>query len=145
MTTRLILAAIAGSAVQFLLGWLVYGLLLMNFMSSQSVHYEGLMKDMNNGSFIIFIYLSGLAMSFLLTYVFQRWGKFDTLLKGLTAGMFFGLFMALTYDLSSYAMMNLFSASAMIVDILVSSVLTGIVGGSIAFVLGFRSKAAPVQ
>ena len=93
MTKKLILAALAGSVAQFLLGWLVYGLLLANFISTQTVHYEGLMKDMNTGSFMILVFIAGLVMSFLISYIFQRWGKLDTFLKGLNGGLFFGFFM----------------------------------------------------
>ncbi len=82
MTKKLILATIAGSVVQFLLGWLIYGLLLANFMNSQTTHYEGLMKDMNTGSFIILIFISGLVMSFLIAFIFQRWAKSEKFLNG---------------------------------------------------------------
>ncbi|MCX6244837.1 MAG: hypothetical protein NTU98_09045 [Bacteroidetes bacterium] len=142
MTKKLILATLAGSVTQFVLGWLIYGLLLGSFMSSHSNHYEGLMKDMTTGSFMLLIFVSGLGMSFLLSFIFQRWAKFDTVLKGLTAGMLFGFFVALSYDISSFAMMNLFSKRAMLADILANTIIMGIVGAVIALVLGFRSKSA---
>lgn len=146
MTKKLILATLAGSVVQFLLGWLIYGLLLANFMNSHMTHkYEGLMKDMNSGSFIILIFISGLLMSFLIAFIFQRWAKFDKFFMGLTAGMLIGLFFALTYDVSGYAMMNMFSVTVIIVDVIVATIITGIVGGVIAWVLGFKSKMAPAQ
>jgi hypothetical protein len=145
MTKKLILATIAGSVVQFLLGWLIYGLLLANFMNSQTTHYEGLMKDMSTGSFIVLIFISGLVMSFLIAFIFQRWAKFEKFLMGLTGGMLLGFFMALSYNLSSLAMENLLSISAMIVDVIVSSVVMGIVGAVIAWILGFKSKTVPAQ
>ncbi len=145
MIKKLLLAALAGAIVQFLLGWLVYGLLLMNFMSSQSTHYEGLMKEMNGASFIILIFISGLAMSFLLAYIFQRWAKIGTFLSGLTGGMIFGFFVSLSFDLSSYSMMNLMSVNAIIVDVIVATILTGIVGGVIAWILGMKSKTVVAQ
>jgi len=145
MIKKLILATLAGSVVQFLLGWLIYGLLLANFMNSHTTHYEGLTKDMNTGSFMILVFCSQLVMSFLLAYIFQRWAKFEKFLSGLTAGLFFGFFMALSYDLSSFAMMNLFSKRFMVVDIIVSTVIMGIVGAVIAWILGYKSKAAPAQ
>jgi hypothetical protein len=143
MMKKLLLAAVAGSVVQFLLGWLVYGLLLAGFMSSQTTHYDGLMRDMNSGSFILLIYISGLAMSFFIAFIFQRWAKFEKFFMGLTAGMVLGFFMSLSYDLSSYAMMNLISLSGMIVDIITATVLTGILGAVIAWVLGMGKAATP--
>ena len=137
---KLVIAAIAGSVVQFLLGWLVYGLLLANFMDSQTTHYDGLIKDMDTGSFMILVYLAGLAMSFLLAFIFQRWAKFESILKGLTGGMILGFFIALSYDLNSFSMMNLISVNAMIVDVIAYTVIIGIVGAIIAWILGYKSK-----
>jgi uncharacterized membrane protein len=145
MTKKLILATLAGSVVQFLLGWLIYGLLLANFMNSHTTHYEGLTKDMNTGSFMILIFMSGLVMSFLITFIFQRWAKFEKLLTGLTGGMLLGFFLALSYDLYFLASMNMFSVSAMIVDVIANTIVVGIVGAVIAWVLGFKVKAVPAQ
>jgi len=142
---KLILAAIAGSVIQFMLGWLIYGLLLANFMNSQTTHYDGLIKDMNTGSFMIIVYLAGLAMSFLLAFIFQRWAKFESLLKGLTGGMILGFFIALSYDLNSFSMMNLISVNAMIVDVIAYTVIIGIVGAIIAWVLGYKSEKVPAK
>ena len=145
MIKKLILATLAGSVVQFLLGWLIYGLLLANFMNSHTTHYEGLMKDMNTGSFIILIFISGLVMSFLIAFIFQRWGKIEKFFMGLTSGMILGFFIALSYDLSTLAMENLFSKRAMIVDVIANTIVVGIVGAVIAWVLGFKSKDVPAQ
>ena len=145
MTKKLIFATLAGSITQFVLGWLIYGLLLGSFMSSHSNHYEGLMKDMTTGSFMLLIFVSGLGMSFLLAFIFQRWAKFEKLFQGLTAGMLFGFFVALSYDISSFAMMNLLSKRAMLADIIANTIILGIVGAVIAWVLGFKSKSTPAQ
>jgi len=142
---KLILAAFAGSVVQFLLGWLIYGILLANFMDSQTTHYDGLIKDMNTGSFMILVYLAGLAMSFLLAFIFQRWAKFESIVKGLTGGMILGFFIALSYDLNSFSMMNLISVNAMIVDVIAYALIIGIVGAIVAWILGYKSKEVPAK
>jgi len=141
MNKKLIIAALVGSVVQYLLGWLIFGLLLANFMDSHTTHYEGLMKDMSTPSFMILIFISGLVMSLLIAFIFQRWAKFEKFFMGLTAGMLIGFFMALSFDLSSLAMMNMISISALIADVIASTIVTGIVGAVIAWVLGFKSKA----
>jgi len=138
MITRLILAALAGSVTQFLLGWLVYGFLLANFMSSQTTHYEGLMKDMGTGSFFILVYLSGLVMSFLLAFIFQRWAKFDRFVQGLCGGLLFGFLYSLSADLYSISMMNLLTVNAMLVDVVAGTCTFGILGGVITCVLGYK-------
>jgi len=145
MTKKLIIATIAGSILQFLLGWLIYGLLLANFMSCNTNHFDGLMKDMNTGSFMILIFISGLVMSFLIAYIFQRWAKFETFNKGIIGGMVLGFFLALSYDLYFFASMNLMSFQAMVVDIITNTVVMGIIGGVIGWILGFKSKPVPAQ
>ena len=45
MDKKIITAAIVGAIVSFLLGWLIYGFLLMDYYTEYSVRYEGLMKD----------------------------------------------------------------------------------------------------
>ena len=145
MIKKLIIATLAGAILQFFLGWLIYGILLANFMDSHTTHYEGLMKDMSTGSFMILIFVSGLVMSFLIAYIFQRWAKFEKLLTGLTAGMFLGFFLALSYDLYFLASMNLISISALIVDVVANTVVVGILGAVIAWILGFKSKTVPAQ
>jgi hypothetical protein len=141
MVKRIILAALAGSVVQFLLGFLIYGLLLAKFMESCSVHYEGLMKDMSGPSFMILMFLSGLVMDLLFAIIFQRWAKFDTFAKGMGGGMIIGFFFALSFDLGTYAMMNLMSATGLVVDVICATILNGIVGGVIGWVLGMGKKA----
>jgi hypothetical protein len=142
MNKKLVIAALAGAILQFFLGWIVYGILLAGFMESNTTHYEGLMKDMSGPGFMIGIFLSGLVMSFLVAYIFQRWAKFETFMKGLSAGAFFGFFLALTYDLYFYSSMNLFTLGGTIVDIILSTIMTAILGGVIAWILGYKSQGA---
>jgi len=145
MTKRLILAALSGSIVQFLLGWLIYGLLLANFMSTQMTHFEGLMKDMNTWTFMLLTFFSGLAMSFLIAFIFQRWAKFDRFVKGMTAGMIFGGLVTLSFDLYSLGAMNMMTVAAAVVDVITSIITTGIVGGVIACVLGYKLEKKAEQ
>ncbi len=141
MNTKLILSTLAGTVVSYLLGWLIYGVLLASFMTNNTVHYDGLIKPMD-GSFMILVLLSNLVLVFLVAFIFQRWGKFEKWLQGLTAGMFLGFCIALWYDLYLIASMNLFNFSSMIVDVIANTVLVGITGAVVAWVLGYKSKTA---
>ncbi len=145
MIKKLIYASLVGAVVQFVLGWVVFGLLLSKFMSSQSIQYDGLMKDMSSPAFMILVFISGLVMSFFIAFIFQRWAKFGTFLKGLYGGMFIGFFIGLAYDISSYAMLNMMSVTGLIVDVICSCILTGILGAVIAWILGFKTKVVPAQ
>ncbi len=139
MNAKFFLSAIAGAITNFLLGWLVYGILLKGFAEANMTQYPGLMPEMPN---IFLILLSTLFMAFLIAFIFQRWAGYSTFMNGLYGGMIIGFFIGASMDLSMFAMMNLFTPLYMIVDILVATVLTGIMGGVIAAILGIRKKEA---
>ena len=141
MKLRLIYATLAGGVLSFLLGWLVFGLILMSFYTNNSIHYEGLMKPEPN---LILIFLSCLVMSFFMAYVFDSWAWFKTFTKGLYGGFFIGIFIGLTCDLSFLAMMNLYSVKVMVLDVLVTGLMNAIIGGVIAWILGFEKKPTQV-
>jgi len=139
MNLKVVYATLAGGVLSFLLGWLVYGQLLMSFYTNNSVHYEGLMKAEPN---LILIFLSCLVMSFFMAFVFDSWAGFRTLTKGIYGGLYIGLLIGLGYDLSSHAMMNLFSVKVMLVDVIVSGIMNAIIGGLIGWILGMGQKPA---
>ena len=144
MIKKLPLATIAGAVAQFLLGWLVYGIILAKFMETNTNHFEGLMKDMNSGSFMVLIFCSGLVMSFMIAAIFQRWAKIKTFFNGFIGGLWLGFLLSLSYDLYFLAAMNLMSVGGTIVDIITSSITTGIVGGIIGWILGMGKKQVVV-
>ena len=66
-------AWIAGSAVLFLLGYLIYGILLADFMKNHSGSATGVMKDPKE--FMIWlIAVANVVYGFLLTYIFGKTG-----------------------------------------------------------------------
>jgi len=137
MNTKIILAAIAGSILYFLLGWLIYGFLLMDFFVENTKFYEGLMYEMPN--FLLY-FLANLSLSYLIAFIFQKWANIKTISKGFSAGFFIGLFLSISIDLMFYASMDLYTPTGVVVDIIVNSVIIGVAGGSIGWILGFEKK-----
>jgi hypothetical protein len=73
MDTRTLLAALVGGVVAFLLGWLIFGMLLMGWMEAHMLSYPGLMKteeEMN----LALMFLSNLCLALLLAWSFGRMG-----------------------------------------------------------------------
>ncbi len=137
MNTRIILAALAGAVSYFLLGWLVYGILLMGYYEAHTTQYAGLMKEMPN---LFLIFLSNLVMAFLMAVIFGMWANFKTFVKGMTGGMVISFLTTLSFDLYFLAAYNLFSGAVTVVDIIVSTIMGGIIGGIIGWILGIGSK-----
>ncbi|MDZ7742245.1 MAG: hypothetical protein U5Q03_10945 [Bacteroidota bacterium] len=69
----------------FLLSWLVYGILLMDFYEMNSSQYEGLMKEMPD---MLLMALGGVVWAFFIVYVFQIIGNIRTAGKALLQGLY---------------------------------------------------------
>jgi len=137
MNTKIILAAIAGSILYFLLGWLIYGFLLMDFFVENTTYYEGLMYEMPN---LLLYFLANLSLSYLIAFIFQKWAGIKTISRGFSAGFLIGIFLSIFIDLMYYASMDLYTPTAVVVDIIANSVIIALVGGCIGWILGFDKK-----
>jgi hypothetical protein len=138
MTTKTILATLAGAVFNFLGGWVLFGILLIDFYMSNTSTYEGLMKgEMPD---LVMIFISGIFSAYLIVYLLKRIGKENTFAAGFKHGLVVYFCIAAATDLSMYAFYNLMNMTATIVDILVQSVFGGVNGGIIALVLGSGKK-----
>jgi hypothetical protein len=142
MNTKTLLAALGGAVASFLLGWLVYGILLMKTMEAHTIQYEGLMKTDMSATGMIGIFLSNFAMSWLLAYIFSKWSNTTTFSGGFMNGMLIALPILLTYNIGFATWFNLFSETWLVIDTIVSTLFWGVVGGVIAMILGMGKKAA---
>ena len=115
MNGKSILAVALGTIVNFLLGWIIYGMLLLDFMEAQLIQYEGLMNEESAGMMMAYV-VSSLAMALLITYVLQRGTV--TARKGAAVGAVTGLLIAISYDVMFYFGWNLASGIYYIVDAL---------------------------
>ena len=137
MNTKLLLATLAGGILFFLLGWVVFGMLLMNFYEANTTVYEGLNKEMPD---LLLLFLGNLSMAFLLSWIFQKWANINTMVDGLSGGLLFGFLYALSIDLMFYSMMNLFTPILLFVDVIVNTLMLGVIGACIGLILGMGKK-----
>lgn len=135
MNTKVLLAALVGAVVAFLLGWVIFGMSLMGYYEAHMIRYEGLMKaegEMN----LVLMFCSNLCLSLVLTYAAHRMGVND-IRGGLMTGAVLGFLFFLSVDLGFMAMMNMFADTTMvIVDVLANTVWTAGIGATIGFMLG---------
>ena len=137
MKTKFILAGLTGGVFNFFLGWLVYGIVMMSFFESNTLHYDGLMKEMPVMWLLI---LSCLSTAFFLAFIFDRWAHISTVKGGLVGGLIIGLFIGVMYDLSFMSMWNLYNVKAVIADILLAGIVYSATGGVIGGVLTSGKK-----
>ena len=109
----------------------------MDFFVENTKYYEGLMYEMPN---LLLYFLANLSMSYLIAFIFQKWANIKSISKGFSAGFFIGLFLSISIDLMFYAGMDLYTPTLVVVDVIANSVIIGLVGGSIGWILGFEKK-----
>jgi len=121
---KILRGTIFGGITFFFLGWVVYGMILMDFMAANS-------NECANRPDVEMIWwamiLSNLVLGLLVTLVL-KWSGASSIADGVKTGALFGFLLSLTMDLMMYSMTTMYNMSAMIVDILVMTVLLAIVG-----------------
>lgn len=129
------MATLAGFVVYFMLGFILYGVLLMDFYSSHTGTATGVMRidaDMQWWALIA----GNVVQAYLLVYIFGNWANITTFGGGLNAGAIIGFIMSLGISLNMYGTTNISDLTSTLVDPVVMSVMLGITGGVIGWVLG---------
>src|SRR5215813_3274242 len=139
MNTRVLVATVAGGAALFLLGFLVYGLLLDSWMKSHMVKHDGLIIDPPN---FVTLVLANLVWAFFVALIFDRWASISTFAGGVVGGAMITFLMGLYFDLMSVSFMNVFSSFLPVaVDVIAFTIIGAISGGVIGAVLGMMNKS----
>jgi hypothetical protein len=136
-TNKILFGGIAGGVSFFLLGWLVYGILLMNFTKAN--YNQCSMRPMEEMIWWAMI-LSNLAFGFLLSVV-CGWSNTTRFIDGAKMGAVLGLLLGLSIDLSFYSMSTMYSnLTAILVDIIAYTFMTAVAGAVVAWVMGMGKK-----
>lgn len=144
MNIRILVATLAGAIVFFFGGWLIFGLLLANYMKANTVQYAGLMKEPMPD--MIPLALANLALAWLFAFVFDYWAGIRTFVSGLKGGALITLPVVLWIDLQFLAFMNLYTGIApLVIDVIAATVLGAIAGGVIGLVLGKLSDKPELE
>lgn len=133
MNTQILKGTVFGGIANFFLGWLIYGMLLMDFMKSNSNQCASRPEmEMIWWAMI----LSCLVYALFLTLFLKGSGS-STWLDGLKTGALFGCLFAVTVDLSFYSMTTMFNSfTPILVDAIASTVMAAIVGTVIVLLWG---------
>jgi hypothetical protein len=143
MNAKVLLAALAGGVAAFLLGWLVFGILLdpwyRSIMTPEALAAMRTPEEMQMWGIV----LSNLVYGLLLALIFNRWANISTFRSGAIAGAVICFLVALSFDLSFVAFMKMWTNNlVLLVDPIANAVLGAIIGGVIGWVLGYGRQAA---
>ena len=139
MNNKTILGGIVAGVLYFGLGYVVWGMLLVNFMAENAGTATGVMKaetDMIWWALIVGNLFSGFALS----YVLNKAGA-NSLGAGITVGATIGLLWAAGFDFTMLGVSNLMTTKGALVDIAASTVVSAVVGGITCLVLGMSKKS----
>ncbi|MBE0673940.1 MAG: hypothetical protein IH591_04705 [Bacteroidales bacterium] len=122
---KILRGTVFGGIAYFLLGWLVWGILLMDFFSANMNQCA----SRTDGPMVWWaIILSNLVFALLLTLILH-WARAKSIIDGLKFGALFGLLFGSGIAFSYWSMSTMYlNAGAMVVDIMVSTVVMAIVG-----------------
>ena len=133
---NLLIGGIAGAIVFFLLGWLIYGILLMDFMTAHPGAAGNIGKAEPDFKYLI---IGNIAMGFLIAYVLLRAGV-KSFGNGFLTGAIMGLLFAVSVDCTVYATSTAISKTVMAADAAASTAMWAITGGIIGVLIGLFTK-----
>ena len=121
-----IVGGIVGGIVDFLLGWLFWGILFADFFPPTDE------SKMN----MLFIFLGCMTFGFFISYIFSKWAHIATAVTGASAGAVIALFMSLFHNFFYYGNNLTPDYKVLIMDVALTAVCGAIVGSIIGFVNG---------
>lgn len=137
MNTKTIVAVALGAITYFILGFLIYGLLLMDFMQANTTEYAGLMKD--ESQMMMGYVFGSILFAMLLTYILQKTTVRNARNGLITAGVV-SLLIGANIDLMFYFGMNMYTPAFVITDIIAYAVMGSLTGWVIGWSL-YRGTA----
>ncbi|MGC6431010.1 MAG: DUF1761 family protein [Jejuia sp.] len=125
-TKNFLVSGIVGGIVDYLLGWLFYGILFANVFPQPE----------ESGSTLIYIFLGCMTFGLFMSYIYNHWAQIATAATGAKAGAIIGLFMGLFYNFFNMAMVPGMELHLAAIDVGISIVMTTIVGAVIGAING---------
>lgn len=137
MNTKTIVAGLLAGVVSFVLGWLLYGMALVEPMQNMAGSATGVMKsDSEMMGSMAFLIIGELIYGIFLSYVLGHWAGVSTPMGGAKAGATLGLLVSAAYDFISLGTSNLMTLSGALLDIVTMVVISAIAGATAGWWLG---------
>lgn len=135
MNTRTLLAGLIGGLAYWIMGFVMYVLLLANYFGQH--HGSGLKDPYDMWAIVVGCILFGI----LLAYIFDRWANISTLKSGAIAGATLGLLAHLSFNFIRFGDSTFFtSLPPAILDSVVQTVMSAVGGAVAGLVLGKMKK-----
>ena len=141
MNTKVVIASLAAGIASFLLGWVVFGMIMGGYYEANMNPIEGFWReetDMNMAAMA----LANLGWGTLTAWALWRMGV-NSAMGGLIPGAILGGLITFSMDMYLLAMSYMYAnTTIIIVDVAVNVVMGGLLGAVAGLVLGMGRKAA---
>lgn len=114
-----LISGIVGGIVDFLLGWVCYGMLFKD------------LYPQNENTKLLFIFFGCMTFGLFIAYIFNKWAHITTPISGMKAGAIIGLFSSLSMNFFMNANMEA-NYQNMAIDIAISTFIGMMMGAAIA-------------
>ena len=139
MNAKTIIAAILVALTFFLLGWLIWGFLLMNTMNQYA--NTSCMRPMEEMNMMLLI-IANLIWGLVYAYIFTNWNGPKTFSAGLMPGALINVLIGLSLEMYNYTFTTLTtSMNPMWINIVPNAVVGALAGGVVCWWLGRSSGA----
>lgn len=135
---KLLIGGIVAGILFFLLGWLIYGNLLADYMKNNPGSATGVDRAEMD---MLYMVAGNLLSGFLMAYIFIR-ANVNTLGNGLVTAAVVGLLFSASYDCIVYATTNIASKKMLLADVLASTVMSAVIGAIVGLLFGKLNKPA---
>lgn len=125
-TKSFLIAGIVGGIVNFLLGWLFYGIIFA----------ETFPQPEESSQTMVYIFLGCLTYGLFVSYIFSQWANISTLATGAKAGAIIGIFIGLFYNFFNMAMSSEMTINIAALDVAISVLMSAIVGAVVGMIIG---------
>ena len=138
MYLKVLVATVVGSIAIFLLGYLIFRILLEPYTKIGEIQYHGLRKVPPD---FLLLMLKNIVQAFLLVYIFDYLAGIRTFLGGMKVGAIIMFLTTLSLNLNLLSIMNLHNGyTANILDVVGETVRMALGGGVIGAILGWMDK-----
>jgi len=131
-TGKVVLAGLIAGIVAFMFGFLTYGFLLEDFFLANAGTAKGV--ERGEGLMMIPLIIGHLAWGLLLAYIIGKVGGIDSFVDGAIVGAILGFLGTAAVDLVSYSTTNLTTLKGTLVNIVVLTLLSAIIGGIVGWI-----------
>jgi hypothetical protein len=140
MLIRVLAATVVGGIAFFILGGVLYGLVLDPMVMKPNMNPDAV-KLMNDPPVWVPLVLANFVSAFLLAYIFDKWAGIRTFRGGLEGGAIVWFLISLSFQLMFLAFMKMSNNYIPAIADVVGSIVMGAIGGGvIGQVLGMMNK-----